>query len=130
MQGRAWSHADLRRVGWQPAPCLGWSGDSRLVVALAARFHSSLSLDALAARLVAVSRHPEIRVWAVTRQEWRPMALDQTDCMSYARMAIFRAGFEKSEPGSQTMSGKHGDYTASIRCLSEQRIVFFIMAGP
>jgi len=61
---------------------------------------------------------------------WRPMALDQTDCMSYARMAIFRAGFEKSEPGSQTMSGKRGDYTASIRCLSEQGIVFFIVAGP
>lgn len=62
--------------------------------------------------------------------KWLPMALDQTDCMSYARMAIFRSGFEKSEPGSQTMSGKRGDYTASIRCLSEQRIVFFIVAGP
>src|SRR6478609_2234599 len=62
--------------------------------------------------------------------KWRPMALDQADCMSYARMAIFRSGFEKSEPGSQTMSGKRGDYTASIRCLSEQGIVFFIVAGP
>jgi hypothetical protein len=72
----AWSHAELRRVGWQPPPCLGWRGDSRLVVALAARFRSSLSLDALAARLVAVSHHPSIRIWAVTRQEWRPLALD------------------------------------------------------
>jgi len=59
----AWSHADLRRAGWQPPSCLGWQGDSRLVVALAAR-------------LVAVSRHPAIRVWAVTRQEWHPLALD------------------------------------------------------
>jgi len=72
----AWSHADLQRAGWQPPPCLGWQGDSRLVVALAARFRSPLSLDALAARLAAVSRHPSIRVWAVTRQEWRPLALD------------------------------------------------------
>jgi hypothetical protein len=72
----AWSQADLRRAGWRPPPCLGWQGDSRLVVALAARFRSPLSLDALAARLVAVSRHPSIRVWAVTRQEWRPLALD------------------------------------------------------
>jgi hypothetical protein len=72
----AWSHADLHRLGWQPASCLGWRGDSRLVVALAARFHSPLSLDTLAARLVAVSQHREIRVWAVTRQEWRPLALD------------------------------------------------------
>jgi hypothetical protein len=72
----AWSHADLRRAGWQPPSCLGWQGDSRLVVALAARFRSPLSLDALAVRLVAVSRHPAIRVWAVTRQEWHPLALD------------------------------------------------------
>jgi hypothetical protein len=62
--------------------------------------------------------------------KWRSMALDQDNCMSYARLAIFRLGFEKSEPGSQSMSGKRGDYTASIRCLSEQGIVFFIMAGP
>jgi hypothetical protein len=62
--------------------------------------------------------------------KWRPIALDQGDCMSYARTAIFRLGFEKSEPGSQTMSGKRGDYTASIRCLSEERVVFFVMAGP
>ncbi len=72
----AWSQADLRRAAWQPSPCLGWRGDSRLVVALAARFHSSLSLDALAERLVAVSRHRDIQVWAVTRQEWRPLAID------------------------------------------------------
>ena len=72
----AWSHADLRRAGWQPPSCLGWQGDSRLVVALAARFHSPLSLDALAGRLVAVSRHSSILFWAVTRHEWRPLALD------------------------------------------------------
>jgi len=62
--------------------------------------------------------------------KWRPIALDQGDCMSYARMAIFRLGFYKSEPGSQTMSGKKGEYTASIRCLSNERLVFFIIAGP
>ncbi len=62
--------------------------------------------------------------------KWRAIALDQGDCMSCARMAIFRLGFNKSEPGSQTMSGKKGEYTASIRCLSDERIVFFIIAGP
>ena len=50
--------------------------------------------------------------------------------MAHAQMAIFRAGFDKSAPGSQSMSGKHGDYTASIRCLAEQRIVFFVTSGP
>ena len=62
--------------------------------------------------------------------KYRPMALDQGNCMSYARMAIFRLGFDKSEPGSQTMSGKKGEYTASIRCVSDAQLVFFILAGP
>ena len=47
-----------------------------------------------------------------------------------AMMAIFRLGFNKSEPGSQTMSGKKGEYTASVRCVSENQLVFFIIAGP
>ena len=50
--------------------------------------------------------------------------------MAHAQMAIFRAGFDKADPGSQSMSGKRGDYTASIRCIAEQRIVFFVMSGP
>jgi hypothetical protein len=79
-----WSQADLKRDEWQPPACLGWQGDSRLVAALAARFRSPLSLDALAERLAAVSRHPQIRFWAVTRREWRPLvvqswALDRPD---------------------------------------------------
>jgi len=61
---------------------------------------------------------------------WKPLGEAQSDCMAHAQMAIFRAGFDKSEPGSQSMSGKHGDYTASIRCVAEQRIVFFVMSGP
>jgi hypothetical protein len=61
---------------------------------------------------------------------WKPMGEAQNDCMAHAQMAIWRAGFDKADPGSQTMSGKRGEYTASIRCLSEQRIVFFVTSGP
>ena len=68
-----WSHTDFSRDGWQPPACLGWQGDSRLVAALAARFHSPLSLGGLAERLTAISHHPDIRFWAVTRREWRPL---------------------------------------------------------
>ena len=68
-----WGRTELHRDGWQPPACLGWQGDSRLVAALAARFHSPLSLGALAERLTAVSHHPDIRFWAVTRHEWRPL---------------------------------------------------------
>ncbi len=70
-----WRNADLRKLGWQPPPCMGWQGDSRLVAALAARFRSTQSLDQLAARLAAVSDYPAIKFWAITRREWRPMAL-------------------------------------------------------
>jgi hypothetical protein len=68
-----WSSSDVHRDSWQPPACLGWHGDSRLVAALAARFHSPLSLGALAERLTAISHHPDIRFWAVTRQEWLPL---------------------------------------------------------
>jgi hypothetical protein len=84
----------------------------------------------LACSLIVMSASATAVADTAIATKWRPIALDQDDCMSYARMAIFRLGFDKSEPGSQTMSGKRGDYTASIRCLSEQRIVIFIMAGP
>lgn len=90
-----WTRADLSREGWQPPACLGWQGDSRLVAALAARFRSPLSLEALSERLVAISQHPEIRFWAVTRREWRPLvvqswALDRPDAV--ARRGDPRAG--------------------------------------
>ena len=68
-----WNHTELHRDGWQPPACLGWQGDSRLVAALAARFRSPLSLGGLAERLTAISHHPDIRFWAVTRHEWRPL---------------------------------------------------------
>jgi hypothetical protein len=71
-----WDHRALQRDGWQPPACLGWQGDSRLVTALAARFRSPMSLDALTERLAAVSHHPSIRFWAVTLQEWRPLVTD------------------------------------------------------
>ena len=82
-----WSRADLERDAWRAPACLEWQGDSRLVAALAARFRSSLSLDEMAERLAAVSHHSQIRFWAVTRREWRPLvvqswALDRPDPMA------------------------------------------------
>jgi hypothetical protein len=62
--------------------------------------------------------------------KWKPLGEAQDNCMAHAQMAIFRAGFYKADPGSESMSGKKGDYTASIRCVATQRIVFFVMSGP
>ncbi|WP_068022016.1 hypothetical protein [Rhodoplanes sp. Z2-YC6860] len=84
----------------------------------------------LLACLLFIVTAPAVRADTAIGTKWRPIALDQGNCMSYARMAIFRLGFYKSDPGSQTMSGKKGEYTASIRCISDNQLVFFIIAGP
>ena len=83
----------------------------------------------LALTLVTTLATPAMADTAIATR-WKSMGESQTDCMAHAQMAIFRAGFDPRDPGSQSMSGKRGDYTASIRCLSEQRIVFFVIAGP
>lgn len=81
---------------------------------------------ALAAALACSPAHADTAV----ATKWRLVGEAQGDCMNHAAMAIFRLGFDKGTPGSQSMTGKKGDYTASIRCVSEQRIVFFVMSGP
>jgi len=67
---------DLRHTGWQPPSCLAWSGDSRLVVALAGQLQSALSMDQLLMRLGAVSAYPSIKYWSAGRRQWRPLALE------------------------------------------------------
>jgi hypothetical protein len=52
---------------------------------------------------------------------WKPLGETQNDCMAHAQMAIWRSGFDKSDPSSQSMSGKRGEYTASIRCMADRR---------
>lgn len=71
-----WHIRDIARDRWQAPECLHWYGDTRLVVALAARFHSTASTADFAEMLGSVSRYPSVKFWAITRQEWYPMALD------------------------------------------------------
>ena len=84
-------------------------------------------LLAVAALMISVST---AEAGTAVATKWKPLGEAQRDCMAHAQMAIFRAGFDKSDPGSESMSGKKGDYTASIRCVAAQRIVFFVMSGP
>ena len=69
-----WNTGDLQKDNWQPAPCLGWTGDTRLVVALASTFQSSLTLDQLLQRFTAISNYPTVQYWSVSRSQWRPLA--------------------------------------------------------
>lgn len=88
--------------------------------------HRIFALTLLAAVAAGSSANAETAV----ATKWRLTGEAQNDCLGHAEQAIFRLGFDKSGGGSQTMSGKKGDYTASIRCVSEQRIVFFVVSGP
>ena len=71
-----WSSSDLRRDNWQPPSCLGWTGDTRLVVALASTFRSPLSLDQLLQRLTAISAYPSVKYWSATRGQWRQLSAE------------------------------------------------------
>lgn len=62
-------------INWSPAACLGWSGRSFSVVALAAEFRFAGSLDALMARLGALQSYPSIRYWSTSRKQWRALVL-------------------------------------------------------
>jgi hypothetical protein len=62
--------------------------------------------------------------------KWRLTGEARNDCMGHAMESIKRAGFKQAEPGSQSMSGRMDDYTVSIRCVTEQQMVFFVVAGP
>jgi hypothetical protein len=91
--------------------------------------HTRVRMFALATSAAILVSQAALADTAVATK-WRLIGETQNDCMSHAAMAIYRAGFDKSDPGSQTMSGKQGDYTASIRCITDQRIVFFVLSGP
>lgn len=61
---------------------------------------------------------------------WRITGEPRNECLGHADEAIRRAGFKPIAPGSESMMGRRGDYTAAVRCVTEQRIVFFVTAGP
>ena len=62
--------------------------------------------------------------------KWRITGESRNDCLGHAEQAIRRAGFEPLNPGSESMMGRRGDYTAAVRCVTEQGMVFFVTAGP
>jgi len=62
----------LHKEGWQPAACLDWSGESKLITAVASRFTADHDVTS---RLGAVSAWPNIRYWSLSKQRWLPLVL-------------------------------------------------------
>jgi hypothetical protein len=71
-----WSESDLEAPNGQPAACLGWSGRSRLAVALAGEFAMPGGLDTLLRRIGSFSHYGDIRYWSTSRREWQPLVRD------------------------------------------------------
>jgi hypothetical protein len=107
-----WSGADLRGVAL--APCLGWSGESRLIVALATTFRSPLTADQLLAKLAAVSAYPSVKYWSATRQAWRPLAA-QAVVLATADGTTTRSdpSSEELSPGREFHYSEHGDLSVT-----------------
>ena len=67
-----WTADELHAVHWVPAACLGWRGDTKLVAAVASRFHTS---DNVFDRVGAISGWASVKYWSVSKQSWRPLVL-------------------------------------------------------
>jgi hypothetical protein len=111
-----WSGADLRGVAL--ASCLGWTGESRLIVALATTFRSSLTANQLLRKLAAVSAYPSVKYWSATRQAWRPLAT-QAAVLAAPDGTATRAdpSSEELSPGREVYYGEHGDLSAATHRL-------------
>lgn len=98
-----WSGADLKRTGWRPPACLGWTGDTRFLVALVGEFTSTQTADQLLQRLTAISAYPSIKYWSVTQQQWRPLALE-TGAPNGLDLAVGRESsyFERGSSNGKT----------------------------
>jgi hypothetical protein len=71
-QWRMWSADELTAERWAPAACLGWSGGTRFVAAVASRFRAH---DDVFQRLLNIAAWPAIRYWSVSHQSWQPLAV-------------------------------------------------------
>ena len=61
---------------------------------------------------------------------WQDTKLTQEECLRFAEVAIQGAGFGQIEHTAQSRYGTLGEYTTAIRCVTEYKIIFFIVAGP
>lgn len=63
-------------------------------------------------------------------QDWKSTLLDQGECVETAQRALRDSGFTNINVVHQrSVFARHGDYQASIRCVPEKKMVFFVVAG-
>ncbi|MEI7805195.1 MAG: DUF4189 domain-containing protein [Hyphomicrobiales bacterium] len=62
---------------------------------------------------------------------WSSSTLEQKECIARAETVMKDAKLIKNyEVVNQSVFGEEGDYTAQVRCLTEKKIVIFVVVGP
>jgi hypothetical protein len=61
--------------------------------------------------------------------DWADLTVPQSDCFARGEAAIQRMGFGEIERTKYSRFGTRDDYTVSVRCIEEKRLVLFLAAG-
>jgi hypothetical protein len=61
---------------------------------------------------------------------WQVANIDQQECLKRAEAAITGTGFGRLERTEQSRYGTRDKYTAAVRCVTSNGIVFMIVSGP
>ena len=76
---RVWSGKDAR--GWTPPACVGGAAaDADIMVAVAGSFRHEGEIDALLARVGAMSAKKGVRYWSTTDKRWLPLVTEVYAC--------------------------------------------------
>ncbi len=61
--------------------------------------------------------------------DWADLTMPQSECFARGEAAIQRMGFGDIERTKYSRFGTRDDYTVSVRCIEEKRLVLFLAAG-
>ena len=61
--------------------------------------------------------------------DWADLTIPQGECFAKGEAAIQRMGFGDIERTKYSRFGTRDDYTVSVRCIEEKRLVLFLAAG-
>ena len=63
---------------------------------------------------------------------WGKIQISQEECITKAAKAMRDSGFSQGLEvvGNSSVFGDRGAYVASVRCIAQEGMIFFVVAGP
>src|SRR5258708_6206871 len=93
-----WTEAELK--DWSPPACPPWqAGSATLGVGLAGRFRDASDVDAMLARIGAISSLREVRYWSITGKQWNTL-FTRASALEGSDPKKLRGDFSASEMGA------------------------------